>query len=413
MPRKKAENKDTPKKPVDFFKKIKTGNVLADSHKKIITKSYIDTGSYVLNAMFSGDMTVGFQDNRIHMLAEKQSAGKTLFFMYCFCKPMYDLGYHIYWIDSENAVTHEDFEGFGIDADRVTIIKESVVEKVTERVNKIVLQIEAAREAGKDNVHKCMFVLDSQGQLDTEKSRADVTSGKGVKDMTKQQKLRAMYNNFTQRIGDLDIPFCVTNWLYENIGGYGEKKKVAGGHAGLYAASNIFLLTNLKAIESEKHTGTIFRIKIYKSRTCRLAKEANIYLDFSKGLNKWYGLHTFADEAGLIDTCKKVEEVEKKYPKITVPKLGAGDKYVLKHPDKDESEWIVCNKKTLHSKEGIGFLFDPINEWVGKNFKLLKPVDFDYEEDLDIDDSNLTEKNDDTIENVTVEEKEEETASEV
>ena len=413
MAKKKADVKDK-KKKIDFFKKIKTGNVLADSRKKIVTKNYINTGSYVLNAMFSGDLNIGFHDNRIHMLAGKQSAGKTLFFMYCFCKPLYDMGYHIFWIDSENAVTHEDFEGFGINSDRVTIIKESIVEKVTERINKVLLQIEAAREEGKDNLNKCMFVLDSQGQLDTVKSREDVTTGKGVRDMTKQQKLRAMYNNCTERLGALDIPFCVTNWMYANIGGYGsEKEKIAGGIAGLYAASNIFKLVNLKAIESEKHTGTIFRVKIYKSRTCRLGKEVTIYLDFSKGLNKWYGLHKFADEAGFIDICKKNDEVTEKYPKIKLSKLGAGDKYVLKHPDKDESEWVVCNKKTLHSKEGIGFLFNPINEWTNKNFKLLKPIDFEYDEDLNIDDSNLTEKNDDTVENVIEEEQDKKTTEEV
>jgi RecA/RadA recombinase len=378
MARKKVEIDEVvePKaKGFDFFNKIKTGNVAADTGIKVETKEWIDMGCYSLNAIVSGDIYKGFPNNRILMAAGEEQVGKTYIAIHAFCKPLLDAGYFIYYIDTEGSVTEEQLIKAGLKKGQFKIIAEEVVEEVRFTLTAILNTLEASMEDGVNN-NKCAFVLDSQGQLDTLKSRSDSTNREVKQDLTLQKELKKMYKNVTGRMAKMDIPFFITNHIYVDNMSFIPKTHVSGGQGGLYAASVILHLRKKQFKEGEVRVGTIVTAKIYKNRFCREGKQASFYLNFEKGLNKYYGLHEFADEANLIEKWDRVK-FEKKGV-VSPEKAGNQKFYVIKDPKIPCEKWIVCKEGELHKKNTIGTILDEINVWVNENFKLITPIDFEY-----------------------------------
>jgi len=387
MPRKKAEPKAPAKKdnPFNFFNKIKTGNEVADTNVKVETKEFVDMGCYSLNAVASGDIYKGFPNNKIFMVAGEQQVGKTYLAIHGFCKPLQDLGYFIYYVDTEGSVDEEMLMSFGLKKEQFKIIPEEVVEEVRFSLTAILNTLEETMEGGV-NPHKCAFVLDSQGQLDTLKSREDSTKRVVKADLTLQKELKKMYKNVTGRMAKMDIPYFVTNHVYADNMSFIPKTIVSGGQGGLYAASVILHLRKKQYKEGKIRKGTIITAKIYKSRWCREGKEASFYLNFEKGLNKYYGLHEFAIEADLIEKWNKDKFEKKGVPSPEKP--GNFNWYVIKDPKKDLSDWIVCKENQIPEENTIGTILDEINDWVKQNFKLLRPMDFEY--DSEGDEENLS-----------------------
>lgn len=390
MPRAKKEPKI--ENSFDFFNDLKTGNKLADSTANKKETIWIDTGCYSYNGLISGDLTKGFPANRVFMLAGEEAVGKTFFAIYGFCKPLVDQGYFIYYIDTENAVDDSLLEGFGLPAGSFKILNEDVVEETRTRVDAIITKIDEARGRSLVNKNKCAFVLDSQGMLDSLKSREDTAKENYVNDMTLQKELKKFYKTIVSRLGELDIPMLVTNHVYANIAGYGSATKVAGGSGGLYASSVILHLRKKQYKEGTLRAGTIVTAKNVKSRLCQDGLEAAMYLNFERGLNKWYGLHTLALEAKLIEKWSSTKFDKKGV--VGPEKAGNSNWYVIKDPKIAMEEWIVCKESDLHKKSTIGTIFDEINEYVKETFKLKRPVDFswddvDDEQTLDIQEDNL------------------------
>lgn len=370
-----------------FFNEMKTGNKFADSNKDDEV-TFISTGCYAFNAAYSGDMTLGFPSNRVVMLAGEEAVGKTFFTIYGHILQLHREGYFIFYVDTENAVTGDMLESFGIVKGGYKIIRESTVEKARETIAKILDNIEEAMGKATVNKNKCAFALDSMGQLTTMKSMNDASSGVYTRDFTKQSELKRFFAVLTNRMGLLDIPLIMTNHVYQSMGSFISTKEIAGGSGGLYASSVILEMRKKQMKEGTVRTGSIITAKVKKSRWVREGKEVSFYLDFEKGLNPWYGVHALAEEAGLL------KEYNSEFASMGVKKPGGANGnakiWVCIHPDKDATEWVTCLQKDLHKKSTIGSIFEPVNEWVKVNFKLSKgeyvePVETDDEDDTDLD----------------------------
>jgi RecA/RadA recombinase len=381
---------------LSFFSTVKTGDKIADSGRIREVNTWIDTGCYAMNAIISGDMTKGFPGNRVIMLAGEQAVGKTLMAGYSFARPLSEMGYFIFYIDTENAVTDEQLLSYGIREGGYKIITQSVVEDLKVNFDTILTQLEEAMGRKMVNPNKCAFIIDSQGMLDTLKSRSEIQKGNHVSDMTAQKELKRFYKSILVRLGVLNVPMLITNHVYANIGGYGDPTTIAGGSGGLYASSVILHLRKKQYKEGTVRKGTVLVAKDVKSRYCIDGQEAQMYLAWDSGLNKFYGMHIFAEDANLIEKWS-ASKFDKKGV-VGPEKAGNSNWYVIKDPKLPPEKWIVCLEKDLHKKSTIFTIFDEINEFVGKKFKLKKPVDFSYndeagddedEKELAIDDDNL------------------------
>ena len=385
MAKKNADKDQNPS--FDFFNSVKVGNKYADSEIDLSTKQWFDTGSYAFNAILSGDMTKGLPNNRVTLFAGGESVGKSFLAGYSLARPASKEGYFIYCIDSEGTMGDENIMKYGVKRGQFKIIPEDIVEDVQSTMNTILNQVEAAQGSATENKLRCAFILDSQGQLDTKKSRKDLDEGKDKADLTFQKQLKKMYKSVVTRMAVLQIPLVVIGHIYkDNITPFIKKTVVSGGQGGLYGASNIILFTKRAYKEGTIRKGTLLNAKVVKSRTCVDGIEAPIYLNFDKGLNRWYGMHILAEKAGLIMLLKGTKAEEKqgivipdrlKEEGLKKPK----DVYVIMDPKiKEPKDWIVCRDTELHKKDTIGTIFDEINEWVKNNYKLKDPVDFDYDD---------------------------------
>lgn len=385
MAKEKTKKAESLLENFSFYKEMTTGNKFADT-KSTVEVEYIDTGCYVFNAVYSGDMTKGFPSNRILMLAGEEAVGKTFFTVYGHALQLHKAGYFIFYFDTENAVTDEFLIGFGLTEGSFRIIRESTVEECRTTMSKILDQIEERMGKGTINRMKCAFVLDSLGQLTTAKSMDDASSGNNKKDFTKQSQLKTMFAVLTNRMGYLGIPMVMTNHVYKSLGSFIVTNEVAGGSGPLYACSTILELRKKQFKEKNVRRGSIITARVRKSRWVREGKEVCFYLDFDRGLNKWYGVHLLAQEAGLL-----LEYEEKKHTKmgVVVSQELLDSKYtklyVLKHPDKPASEWVVCDEKDLHKSTTIGTIFEPTNEWLKTNFTLSKNGSHGEEDDSMMD----------------------------
>ena len=150
------------------------------------TAGYIDTGSYILNALLSGSIFDGLPNNKITALAGESATGKT-FFALGMCKQFLDDNPDsaVIYFESESAITKDMIESRGIDSSRIVIVPVTTVQEFRTQSIKIVDQyIEDQSDM------KMMFVLDSLGMLSTTKEIEDTAAGSETKDMTRAQLVK-------------------------------------------------------------------------------------------------------------------------------------------------------------------------------------------------------------------------------
>mgnify|MGYP003964985063 CR=1 FL=1 len=208
---------------------------------------YIDTGSYVFNALLSGSIYGGLPANKITAIAGESATGKT-FFALGLVKHFLDMnptGGCIYF-ESESALTSEMLKERGIDTTRVFHMPVATVEEFRYQAVKI---LEKHGEINESERPPLMMCLDSLGMLSTTKEMTDISSDSGKRDMTKAQVIKGAFRVLTLMLAKVNVPFIVTNHVYEKIGSLYPTKVMGGGTAVQYAASSIVFLSKRKEKE--------------------------------------------------------------------------------------------------------------------------------------------------------------------
>ena len=262
------------------------------------TESYVDTGSYVFNALVSGSIFGGVSGNKITAIAGESSTGKTFFSLAVvqnFLNSNPD-GYCLYF-DTESAITRSLLESRGVDTTRTVVMNVVTVEDFRSKALKAVdLYLKKPEEERKP----CMFVLDSLGMLSTEKEISDALNDKQVRDMTKSQLIKGAFRMLTLKLGQAKIPMIVTNHTYDVIGAYVPTKEMGGGSGLKYAASTIIHLSKKKEKDGTEIVGNIIKAKTAKSRLSKENKDVSVRLYYdSRGLDRYYGLLELGEVGGL------------------------------------------------------------------------------------------------------------------
>jgi len=259
---------------------------------------FVDTGSYVLNALVSGSINGGFSGNKITAIAGESSTGKT-FFALAVVRSFLDSDPNAIavYFDTESAITRSLLEDRGIDTSRVVVLNVVTIEefrtKALQCVDKYMKQDEGDRQP-------MMFVLDSLGMLSTEKEIGDALAEKNVRDMTKSQLVKGAFRMLTLKLGQADVPLIVTNHTYDVIGSYVPTKEMGGGSGLKYAASTIIYLSKKKEKDGKEVIGNLIKAKTAKSRLSKENQEVTIRLYYDeRGLDKYYGLLELGELGGM------------------------------------------------------------------------------------------------------------------
>jgi RecA/RadA recombinase len=305
------------------------------------TETYVDTGSYIFNALVSGSIFGGVSGNKITAIAGESSTGKT-FFSLAVVKNFLDSnpdGYCLYF-DTEAAITKSLIESRGIDTTRLVVVNVVTIEEFRTKALKAVdMYLKTPVEERKP----CMFVLDSLGMLSTTKEITDALNEKEVRDMTKSQLIKGAFRMLTLKLGQANVPLIVTNHTYDVIGAYVPTKEMGGGSGLKYAASTIIYLSKKKEKDGTEVVGNIIKAKTAKSRLSKENKDVEVRLYYDeRGLDRYYGLLELGEIGGLWKNVAGRYEIDGK-------KIYA--KQILKEPEVYFTEEVMQKLDEIARKE--------------------------------------------------------------
>ncbi len=286
---------------MDFFKDII--KEIGDDYTKLAsdvddTERYVDTGSYIFNALVSGSIYGGISGDKITAIAGETSTGKTFFSLAVvknFLEKHPDGG--VMYFDTESAIKKGMLVERGIDLERFGHVQVVTIEQFRNRALKIVDKYLGLDEKDRKPM---MFVLDSLGMLSTEKEIKDVLEDKQTRDMTKSQLVKGAFRMLTLKLGQANVPLIVTNHTYDVIGAYVPTKEMGGGSGLKYAASTIIYLSKKKEKDGTEVIGNLIKAKTAKSRLSKENKDVTIRLYYDeRGLDRYYGLLELGEIGGL------------------------------------------------------------------------------------------------------------------
>ena len=287
----------------DFLKDIikETGNeyasLVADGVEAGDVDSYIDTGSYIFNALLSGSIFGGLPSNKVSCIAGESATGKT-FFVMGICKHFLDSNPDagVIYFESESAITKQIVIDRGIDPNRMVIFPVTTVQEFRTQSLKVLEKYLDQDEADRKPILLC---LDSLGMLSTTKEVEDTADGKETRDMTRAQVLKAAFRVLTLKLGRAKVPMVITNHTYDVVGSMFPTKEMGGGSGLKYAASTIVYLSKKKEKDGTEVIGNIVHCKNQKSRLTIENKMVDVRLTYDKGLDRYYGLIDLAVKYGI------------------------------------------------------------------------------------------------------------------
>ena len=262
------------------------------------TETYVDTGSFIFNALVSGSLYGGVSGDKITAIAGESSTGKT-FFSLAVVKNFLDSNpdASCIYFDTEAAVNKSLLSSRGIDLSRLAVVNVVTIEEFRTKALKIVDMYLKTPEADRK---PCMFVLDSLGMLSTNKEINDALDDKQVRDMTKSQLIKGAFRMLTLKLGQAKIPMLVTNHTYDVIGAYVPTKEMGGGSGLKYAASTIIHLSKKKEKDGTEIVGNIIKAKTAKSRLSKENMDVGVRLYYDeRGLDKYFGLLELGERGGM------------------------------------------------------------------------------------------------------------------
>ena len=340
--------KTTKKEEKNSFSFTKIGDILSNITKsvpviiqsEIREKKFISTGVYLLNAALSADMLGGgIQHGKIFTVAGDSGTGKS-FIALSIARHAQKSGMGVIYIDTEYSIELADLPKYGVDnsPEKFKLINGNKVEEINILLTQLLDSLKEEKMK-RGEIEPFLIVLDSVGQMSSNKEKEDLISGNIKVDMTRAKALAAMFRSINIDLGYLGIPMVVCNHVYLEQGSMYPQEILKGGKALVYSSSVIGMMSKAKLKtqeEDEMDLGASGIVVTFKTAKNRLAKPKKIKFEISfiHGMNPYTGLDAFCrpefyQEIGL---AQGKEEVDKSTGEITF-KPG-GHRWFVRHLDK-------------------------------------------------------------------------------
>lgn len=403
-------------KEVKKFEFSKVGSILDNIsktvpiiiEKKVKEKTFISTGVYLLNAALSADMLKGgVSTSRITAFAGESGSGKS-YLCYSVARHAQADGYSIIYIDTEMSIELGDLTNHKIDItpEKFRLIRSNKVEDVNILLTQLINELKEQKLAGFE-LPKLMIILDSVGQMASNKEIEDLLKSNVKVDFTKSKALGSLFRSINSDLGFLEIPFLATNHSYLTMDMY-PVEKLKGGNGLLYSASVIGFMSKSKYKSGEEDdmdlgaSGITVTFKTQKSRLAR-PKKIKFDISFISGLNPYSGLDAFCrpeyyDKIGI---AKGKEEVDKSTGEITF-KPG-GNRWFVKHMGKSVTTKQLF-RSDVFTKEVLERMAPIVNDYFRyKSIDELQEVEKEFnnaisdDDGLDYDENGFTDVNADDL----------------
>lgn len=297
--------------------------LLADN--KFPIKEWIDSGNFLLNALISADWkNGGYPSGRFSQFVGPNSVGKSYLSIQGMINAQ-NMGYILFLVDSEFGGDPNSWIDRGIDPKMFIHLPDQHIKKITGELLSFINSIE------KDE--KALVVVDSVGNLSSNKETEDMTAFIDKRDMTRAQELKAMFRQLVVPAGKKHVPFFIVNHEYDSPDMFSGKTP-GGGGGPLYGSSIIVSMTKSQEKEGTEHIGTGLTCTNKKNRFAREKEKIRIVIDYDKGLDRYSGL---LDAAKDMDWC-----------------TSAGSWYTFKNGDKVQKKEMTPEFWDKILKEGFG-----------------------------------------------------------
>lgn len=294
---------------------------------------YLDTGSFALNRVITGDIHKGFPVGRISTLYGLSQSGKSLIAANTAVRALLDDKVdRVIIFDSEGGFPVDVFTSSGIDLGTeddancpVQHIRVHSVEDCAVKMIRVYDMLVKAHEewendpANNDHI-RVLCILDSYGFLASDKLVADaVDKTKMANDMGITAKLKNnLMRALVMRVCESDCALLIINHEYQDPGAmFTSKIHQMGGGKGVEYASHVVLQCEkvfVKADDNEFLTGREDadanigfykgnRLKCFttKNRISKPMYTAEVYVDFETGISKYSGLIEEAVKMGFLE----------------------------------------------------------------------------------------------------------------
>ena len=272
-------------------------------------KSWHDTGCLVLNSIISGSLYKGVPQGRVTGFAGPSMAGKTYIINKILASAQRE-GMIPVIFDTEAAVDESSVRGVGLDPSTVKYVPVQTVEETRNQIVQFLDNIIENNQQG-----KFIISIDSLGNLASQKEIDDIGKDKSAMDMgTRAKGLKSMMRTLTFKAAEADTTILFSNHTYDDPAAMFPTlvKNQSGGKGPVYLASVLVQLAKKderhdKNNESDKmiaeaktYSGTTLRALTVKNRFVPPFLEAEMYLNFKTGLDKYSGLLNIAVNHGAI-----------------------------------------------------------------------------------------------------------------
>jgi RecA/RadA recombinase len=301
----------------NIFKKLDSMNseaTMLDENALSNVDTWYDTGCYALNAILGGSCRKGgIPKGRIVGFSGESMTGKT-FVVNKILANAQKQGVYPVIFDTEFAIDESSTKGVGLDASKTKYVPVYTVDQCR---NQLSAFLDSVIESGQQG--KFIVSIDSLGNLSSQKEIDDIAKDKSAADMGLRAKsLKSMLRTLTYKAGKAGVTILFTNHTYADPGAMFPTlvKTQSGGSGPVYMASILVQLAKRnekegegdsgalktdKLAEANKYSGVTLRALTVKNRFVPPFLEAEMYLSFKSGLNKYSGLLQMAAARGIVE----------------------------------------------------------------------------------------------------------------
>lgn len=336
---------------------------------------WIDTGSMVLNALISGSVYKGIPKGRVTQFAGPSQTFKSGFVQQILANAQ-TMGLQVVIFDTENAIDPEGAAALGLNVEKVKYVPSHSIEQTRNTIYNFLSKVKEKKLEG-----KFIIAIDSIANLQSEMELKRMTNESTSADMgTYAKAIKSLLKTCTNMATFTKTPIIITNHVYDDPSAMypSLEKNMPGGKTAVYLPSvtvqlarklikddEATKLVDTKLAASQKnYSGVIIKALTAKNRFIKQYLEGEMYLSFSSGLNKYYGLLDLMKGMGVVTNAGAW------YTDFRGEKLGT---YKTFFKDKDLLDKILIPELDLRLKK----------EWSYGNLKEQEDIPLEENEELE------------------------------
>jgi len=274
--------------------------------------TWIDTGSYGLNRLISGNFFKGVPLGGVTTFAGESGSGKSYIVSGNIIRAAQAQGIFPVVIDSEDALHEEWMQNLGVDTSEDAIFKvvRTQINDVAETVNDVMDNWKSDnKDKPREEQTPILFVIDSLGFLSTptqqdQFQKADMKGDLG----RKAAQLKALVTQCIGLFSGTQVGMVATNHVYKSQNQFDPDDVISGGSGFVFASQIVVSMNKLKLKEKveggdgkkTKVVGIRAKCRVVKSRFAKPFEDIEVEIPYNTGMNPYSGVFDLFKDQGVI-----------------------------------------------------------------------------------------------------------------